>query len=77
MPRREPTTPKDPLVAYIEKVVAWLDRLVIQSEKRRDDNRGRFDGLADACDADAKNYRAVANDGRKALADMEAKRGKA
>lgn len=46
----------------LNKTIAWLDRLATQSDAQAKNNRGRFDSLADACAADAKNYRATAAD---------------
>lgn len=53
--------------AALEKTIAWLGKLAEQSEQQERQNRGRFNSLADACAADAKNYRATANGLRKAL----------
>lgn len=52
--------------AKLSKLAAWLDRLGCQSEKQAETSRN-FSSLADACRADAKNYRATAADIRKVL----------
>lgn len=58
------------LVEKINKVAAWLDGLAKQADREEQQNRGRFDHLADACRADAKNYRSTAADMRKPLVNL-------
>ena len=55
------------LRAKLEKVAAWLDRLAAQSDSEAALNTGRFDGLAEANRADARNWRASAADIRSVL----------
>lgn len=54
------------LLAACEKIVAWLDKLVDQAES--DASTSNFETHAEACLADAANYRATANDVRVAIA---------
>lgn len=51
----------------LQRVILWLEKLAKQSDSQERSNRGKFDSLADANNADAKNYRATANNLRKAL----------
>lgn len=51
----------------LSKVITWVDGLAAQSSAQEKQNRGRFDSLADACAADAKNYRATARNLRSVL----------
>jgi hypothetical protein len=53
------------LVAKLDQVASWLERLAADSEQQAKDTR--FSSLAEACAADAKNYRATAKDIRAAL----------
>jgi hypothetical protein len=55
----------------LQKVILWLERLAKQSDSQEQSNRGRFDSLADANAADAKNYRTTADSLRKALTPGE------
>lgn len=59
------------LVAKCEKVITWLDRLAATAEQAAKDDR--FPSLQEARLADAKNYRAVANDIRAVVAKAKAK----
>ncbi len=54
------------LRAKMSKLAGWLDRLAIQSDKQAESS-ARFTTLANACKADAINYRAAAADIRAAL----------
>jgi hypothetical protein len=55
------------LRAALEKTVAWLDRLTANSEVEEKKYRGQWDSLADNAKADAKNWRATADDLRKTI----------
>jgi hypothetical protein len=55
------------LRSVIQRVIVWLDERAAQAHTEAQQYRGRFGGLADACDADAKNYRATADNLRKNL----------
>ena len=57
------------LRTVIQRVIGWIDSLAAQSEAQEKQNRGRFNSLADACAADAKNYRATANNLRRELSE--------
>jgi len=54
------------LLAKCEKTIAWLDRLAAAAEQAAKDDR--FLSLQEARLADAKNYRATANDIRAVVA---------
>ena len=54
------------LLDYAERVTAWLERLAQCADQNATDTR--FPSLAEAQTADAKNYRATARDGLKAIA---------
>lgn len=56
------------LRSTIQRVIVWLEGLAKQSDQQAK-NSARFQSLADACKADAKNYRATADSLRKALAE--------
>jgi hypothetical protein len=58
----------DELIKWSAKTIEWLSRLSRQADETERQNRGRFDGLADAAKADAANYRAVIRDGQRAIA---------
>lgn len=53
------------LRAKLRKVASWLDKLAHAAEKAAKDTR--FSSLAEAQEADAKNYRAVISDIRTVL----------
>jgi hypothetical protein len=55
------------LVATSEKVLLWLERLATQARNQAKQNEGRFQSLADANNADARNYASVASDIQDAL----------
>lgn len=50
----------DRLRTKLRKVAAWLDRLANAAE--RDAEGTRFETIREACQADARNYRATLND---------------
>jgi hypothetical protein len=54
------------LHAALQRVITWLDGLAKQSEQQAKTS-DQFPSLAEACKADAKNYRATADNLRKAL----------
>lgn len=54
------------LLEKCKKIVSWLDKLADQSEESAKDRR--FVSLSDAHQADAKNYRATADDIRAVIA---------
>ena len=58
---------QESLVDFVEKITAWCERSAKRSAEQVKQNRGRFESLADACEADRKNYAAMAEHGRKAL----------
>ena len=53
--------------AYCEKITAWLEKAANNAEKQAK-GCDRFPGLQKSLMADAKNYRAMATDGKKAIA---------
>lgn len=55
------------LRSALQRVISWLDRLADQSERQA--KTYRFASLAEACAADAKNYRATADTLRQALTE--------
>lgn len=57
---------RDRLRAKCVKVIAWLLRLADCAEKQAA-QRNQFDIVKEACEADAKNYRATAKDIQAAL----------
>lgn len=57
------------LTAKCKKISAWLHRVAADDEVRAKDKR--FISLAEACAADAKNYRATAADIDAAIAKAE------
>ena len=52
------------LLKWVSRMHSWLLQQAVHSEDQANCNRGRFNSLADACVADAKNYRAMATDAR-------------
>lgn len=58
-----------------EKILVWLQKVERQSLRQEQQNRGRFDSLADANKADAANYRAMAKDIKAALAKAKEREG--
>jgi hypothetical protein len=64
------------LLAWAIKMEKWLNRVAKQSSTNAAANRGRFDSLADAEEADAKNYIAMATDARRAIAKAQRKERK-
>ena len=53
----------------IMRIIGWLERLATQADAQEKQNRGQFTSLADACAADAKNYRMTADNLRRTLAE--------
>jgi hypothetical protein len=53
------------LISTCERIIAWLDRLAAAAEERAKDKR--FITLAEANEADARNYRATSADVQKAI----------
>lgn len=51
------------------RVVAWLDRLAISADSQAQSTQ--FTTMKDACESDAKNYRATAADIRRAIAKAQ------
>lgn len=47
----------DGLAEKQKKIIAWIDRLIAQSDKQAKDNTGRFESLADASRKDAASLR--------------------
>lgn len=54
------------LLAKCKNIVAWLRRLEDQSRRQARDTR--FETMREACEADAKNYKATADDIEKTIA---------
>lgn len=54
------------------KVCKWLDMLALDADKQAK-SAGNFITLKEACEHDAKNFRATANDIRVVLAKIEGK----
>jgi len=65
---------KEKILAFAERITEWLERSAAMSKQQAAQNRGRFDSLADACEADARNYLAMAKQGREAIADALSRR---
>ena len=64
------------LELFAVKITNWLKGASERSFAQEKANRGRFDGLADACNADGRNFEAMSKDGYKALAAFRATEGR-